>query len=396
MINTNQRYTRDRAWNEFLDGLSRLYNPDKILREKGLDISIYKHLTYDSHVDSCLTSREAGLLSSEFDIVPADTDADSRKIADFVRANLLNNHDIDLFSLIRYAQECIYFGYGVYEDCLRKDGSNLIYDKIVGLPPEWFAFGEDNRLLFLSKNNYNGEPVDDECTTLVQYRASYKNPYGEGKFSRIFYPTTLKKAFFKFGAQFAEKFGSVILYIATKSQDDGKTKKLLDMLYNMAQDSVGVIETTDELKTLPIDKSGSADLYINFISMCNAEISKALLGQTLTTETGGTGSYALGKVHFDVRADIVEHDKKFTAQVINRLIRKLVDINFSGIKQYPQLKYFEEDASNKEIADRDNVLYGMGVRFSKEYIASKYRIDINQIEIAENDTMPFSELKKKL
>ena len=41
----------------------------------------------------------------------------------------------------------------------------------------------------------------------------------------------------------------------------------------------------------------------------NSEISKAVLGQTLTTEIGSTGSYAAANTHMAVRQDIIDADK---------------------------------------------------------------------------------------
>ena len=42
---------------------------------------------------------------------------------------------------------------------------------------------------------------------------------------------------------------------------------------------------------------------------CNREMSKAVLGQTLTTDTAGaTGTYSTGRVHAQVRRDLVQAD----------------------------------------------------------------------------------------
>lgn len=45
------------------------------------------------------------------------------------------------------------------------------------------------------------------------------------------------------------------------------------------------------------NKSGSADLYDKLCERCNSEISKLVLGNTLTTEASKTGTQALGTVH---------------------------------------------------------------------------------------------------
>ena len=55
----------------------------------------------------------------------------------------------------------------------------------------------------------------------------------------------------------------------------------------------------------------------------------SILGQTLTTEIGSTGSYAASNTHMQVRQDIVDSDKKLVEGVINQLIQWIYEINFA-------------------------------------------------------------------
>jgi SPP1 gp7 family putative phage head morphogenesis protein len=385
-IMINQIYTREKSWHDFYDHIiNTLPNPDIILRGKGADVSIYRHLTYDSHVDSCITSRESGLLSSEYEFVTAGTSAADTKAKDFIN-DVFNNH-LDMNELLRYILECIYFGYGVQELIPLKSGSNIIYDKIIGLPAEWFGFDFlDNSLLFFSKEKpIEGEIVDMNNVNLIQYRGTYKNPYGEGKLARIFYPVSIKKAVMKYGADFAEKFGSVFLFLVTQSTDETKKKKALDMLFNMVQSGVGVIETSDELKELNVDKSGSSDLYTGLINLMNNEVSKAILGQTLTTENNtNTGSQAMATVHFDVRKEIIDSDKKFSCGIINKLIKRLVDMNMQ-VDNYPYLNFFEKETINLDRSTRDVNLQTLGVKPTLQYLEREYHFKPGDIEIVQTN-----------
>ena len=69
-------------------------------------------------------------------------------------------------------------------------------------------------------------------------------------------------------------------------------------------------------------------LVEKLIDKMNSEISKAILGQTPTTEIGSTGSYAAANTHMAVRQDIIDSDKKLVESVINQLIRWIYEINF--------------------------------------------------------------------
>ena len=67
------------------------------------------------------------------------------------------------------------------------------------------------------------------------------------------------------------------------------------------------------------------------------QISKAILGQTLTSDSGG-GSYAQSKTHNDVRHDLTVADCKALASTLRRdLIRPLCIFNFGEDKRIPYI-----------------------------------------------------------
>jgi phage gp29-like protein len=59
------------------------------------------------------------------------------------------------------------------------------------------------------------------------------------------------------------------------------------------------------------NKTASVDIYARLTEYFDKQTSKIVLGQTLSTNTGGAdggGAYALGKVHNEVREDILDAD----------------------------------------------------------------------------------------
>ena len=57
-------------------------------------------------------------------------------------------------------------------------------------------------------------------------------------------------------------------------------------------------------------KSGTSDLYKGLAQFCNQEISKHILGNTLTTEAGEKGTQALGSVQKKAEDLLLEQDKR--------------------------------------------------------------------------------------
>lgn len=65
--------------------------------------------------------------------------------------------------------------------------------------------------------------------------------------------------------------------------------------------------------------------------LCNTEQSKAVQGETLTTEIGGVGSYNASETHADVKADIVALDERGLASTIRRWMRAVFELNMPGL-----------------------------------------------------------------
>lgn len=62
---------------------------------------------------------------------------------------------------------------------------------------------------------------------------------------------------------------------------------------------------------------GSSELYDHLVDRCNAEMSKAILGNTLTTEAGKVGTQALGTVHNKGEQKLMEQDAVLELNLLN-------------------------------------------------------------------------------
>ena len=112
--------------------------------------------------------------------------------------------------------------------------------------------------------------------------------------------------------------------------------------------------------------------------LANAEISKVILGQTLTSAGSdkGSGSLALGKVHDDVRNEKKEVDAKGLMGAINQqLIRPLVTLNYGPQVAAPRWVIDYEDGEDLgAVAERDERLVGMGVPMPVSYFVKRYQL----------------------
>ncbi len=366
--------TRKRSFDFYSLGFN-LPDPDPILKEQGKDIRIYRELLSDSHVWACVQSRKSGILSLEWELNRGKARSRQVKIIE----NIFNQ--LDLTTIISEILDASMFGFQPLEIIWQKAGELIIPREIKAKPVEWFVFDDENNLKLKTKEKRLGEFLPDRKFLCPQYNPSYQNPYGERTLSRSFWSVVFKKGGMRFWALFTEKYGMPFLvgkHPRGASKDD--TESLADLLSSMVQDAIAVIPDDSSVEILEGSKNSSAEIYEKLIDKMNAEISKAILGQTLTTEIGSTGSYAASNTHMDVRKDIIDSDKKLVEKTLNQLIKWIYEINFTS-EQVPVFELYEEEDVDLALSQRDEILTKTGVKFTKEYFIKTYGFEDEDIEV---------------
>jgi len=354
-----------------------LPNPDPILKKQGKDITVYTELLSDAHLGGCVSSRKSGVKSLEWGIDRGKAKSRQAKLIEDVFNNL------NLERIIGEILEAILFGYQPLEVMWEKIGNYILPKDVIGKPPEWFVFNQENELRFRTRDNYiNGEELPEKKFLIPRNNATYQNPYGFPELSRCFWPITFKRGGLKFWVVFTEKYGMPFLVgkhprgITKEETDD-----LADMLEKMVQDAIAVIpdDSSVDIKEAS-SKGASADIYANLLEFCKTEVSIAILGQNLTTEVKG-GSYAAVKSHMAVRKDIINSDKKLVERTFNDLIKWIFEINFTSGER-PIFSMWEEEDVDKDLADRDKTLMDMGqIKFTKKYYMKTYGFEDEDIEV---------------
>lgn len=119
-------------------------------------------------------------------------------------------------------------------------------------------------------------------------------------------------------AQFCEIFGMPIREYTYDAEDDEAREKILEDARNEGGAATFIHPSGSELKLLESSgKSGSADLYNKLLDVCNNELSKIFLGNTLTTEASERGTQSLGTVQEKGEKKINEADKNYILNILN-------------------------------------------------------------------------------
>ncbi|WP_127488457.1 phage portal protein family protein [Paenibacillus ehimensis] len=364
-----------RVLNTFGAFMKSLPNPDIILKKTGKSAEIFEEMKTDAHVWAELTKRKSGVLSKDWDVLPASDDRRDLEIAAFVKETFERlNFDQDMRQML----DAVFAGRNIHELIWTEREGRWTIANMKDRPIEYFTFDIDGNLRFLrSPADIEGEPVPPgKFLAVVHESGDDHNPYGVALATKCFWAWQFKKHGFKFWAIFMEKYGmptAIGKYQPGASQAD--QDRLLDALVSLVQDAAVAIPANSSVE---FKEAGDAkgDAHEAFLRFCNAEISKAILGQTLTTELPSGGSYAASKTHEGVKDEIIEADAKMLMSAINTdLIPYLVAFNFGEVDSYPYFHIdFEPEEVHKEWVERDEKLVSMGVPISVDYFYEKYNI----------------------
>jgi len=375
--------SRDRSV-DFAAALAYLPNPDPVLKKQGRDISIYRDLLVDGHLWAVVQSRQAAVLGREWRIEPADSSRKARRAAEMCQAML---EALPMDAVLEQMLNAVLYGYSIQEIVWEPDGGQLRPARIDAKPQEGFLVGPDGRWRFRARDNYAGEELPEKHKFLITgSHATYRNPYGEPSLSRCFWPATFKKGGWRFWITFGEKYGLPwVVGKLPRGSTEADRQDLLDMLKNMIADAVAAIPADASVEILSVGTAAASPaIYDGLIGKCDAEMSKAILGQTLTTEVGPTGgAFAASQTHMEVRGDLADRDKSLAVDGLNTLLAWIVELNEGDPALAPRSSFVEAEDIRKDLADRDQVLLGQGVRFTKNYYLRQYSLEEEDFELTE-------------
>lgn len=358
---------------DFWSFMHYLPNPDPVLKKMGRDISVYREILSDSHVGGCVRRRKAAIKGLEWRITPTGNEK-----TDEILVSLFDRLPVN--QIINQILDATLFGYQALEVMWASENGLLLPTEIVGKPQEWFVFDEDNRLMLRTKENRNGDIVPEKKFLLATQQADYMNPYGRADLAMCFWAATFKKGGFKFWLEFAEKYGSPWLVGKyPRNANAHEIDELLDSMEKMLGTAVAAIPDDSSIDMLESgSKGGSSQVFDDFLRYCKSEIAIALLGQNQTTEAEANRASATAGL--EVTRDIRDDDASIVEGVFNQLLAWICELNFH-VDLLPTFELYEQESIDKLQAERDELLAGLGVQFTEQYIMRTYGFEEGDIVV---------------
>ncbi|WP_353613023.1 DUF935 domain-containing protein [Mangrovibacter phragmitis] len=173
---------------------------------------------------------------------------------------------------------------------------------------------------------------------------------------------------------FGEKFGIPIVvgkYGANASPEQIKT--LIDAISSIASDAGCAIPQSMQLDMQETaSRNNGGALFKEMAEWCDAQTSKAVLGQTMTTDNGS--SRAQADVHDRVRMDIVNWDARQLADTLNEfLVRPFIQFNYGPQENYPRIKMSVSEAEDlKSFVEALTPLIDRGMKIQESEIRDRF------------------------
>lgn len=328
----------------------------------------------DSHLFSQLQIRKNAVTGLDFEVIPFSDDEKDKEIADFVKEQLNSIEAIEeiFFDLL----DAIGKGIATSEIIWGMDDGKYIVEDIRWRHQKKFFWDHEDKFKVMTQEEPMGMELPPNKFIIHRYKARSGHPSRAGVLRVIAWMYLFKNYDVKDWVSFCEVFGMPLRlgkYNPSASQEEKEA--LMEALVMLGTDAAGIIPDNTEIEFKESSKTTSINVYESLARFCDEQMSKAILGQTLTSDSGG--SYAQSKTHNEVRHDLTLADCKSLASTLRRdLIRPLVLFNFGESKRIPLLRFDCEEAGNLQetVQIYDTLINKLGLKVSTNHVYKKFSV----------------------
>ncbi len=330
----------------------------------------------DPHYASVLGTRKRAITSIEPIVVAASKDDGDQRIADAVQAIIDDPDFVD--DCVTDALDALGKGYSLVEIMWERNAREWHPTGYQWQTQRHFLIDRKDGRTLRMKDPAKLDGVDLPPFKFVTHTPKLKSGLPvRGGLARLCAMAFLFKSYtLKDWMAFLEVFGMPLRvgrYGQGASHDNKRV--LLKAVREISTDAAAIIPRDMDIEFIEA-KGGQGNAVFGAMSeYLDKQISKAVLGQTMSTDEGASLSQA--QVHENVRHDIAKADARQVAATINRdLIRPFVDLNFGPQEKYPLVVFpVTEGEDIKVLADAVSVLVPLGLPVAKKNMLEKLGLD---------------------
>ena len=342
----------------------------------------------DTHLFSELQTRKNAVHGLDYDITPWSESAEDKKICEFVADCIFNMESFEDATLDLL--DALGKGFSMCEISWDITGGKAVIADLSWIHPKKAVFYErgasnmwaksyDMPRILTEAEPFNGEIMPPFKLVYHKYKARSGYDTRAGLLRVCAWMYLFKNYGLKDWVAFAEVFG---MPLRLGKYDPGASAADKDALAvairSLGSDAAGIISKSTEIEFVEtVKNTGGDNLFETLANFCDKQMSKAILGQTATTE-GTPGRLGNEDAQDKVRHDLIKADSESLAKTIrHQIIRPIVGYNFGWDKPLPWFKIMYEAA--EDLAQLMTVYKGaaeIGQPISQEHVSERFKIPL--------------------
>ncbi len=328
---------------------------------------IYRDVDVDLHLSGCILQREGFVLARSFKLVDEKGNENEEAAGFFAKPWFKQ--------LMHYALDANYWGHSLIElgDLATDINGRLAYSGVKLIPrkhviPEYHRVITDLGMDWTTGIDYHQPPFSDWLVEVGQ-------PDSLGLFLKAATQTIPKKNALAFWDTFAEIFGMPMRIAHTTTRDEKELAKMEKMLDEMGAAMWGMFQEGTDIEVVESTKGDAFNVYDKRVDRANSELSKLVIGQTMTIEDGS--SLSQSETHLEVFQNLVDADRDMLCDIINeQLIPRMIRHGFplKGL-------HFEWDDSVDYTPEQQKAIEELVVNnyeVESKYFEQKYGIPVGK------------------
>lgn len=327
----------------------------------------------DLHYASVIGTRKRALSGIEPRVEAVSDDARDLEIADAVRKLV---SPLTWPDLVEDLLDGLGKGYSVVEIVWDTGRTPWLPASYEHRDPRWFRYDDTARRTLLLRDGANpqGLPLPPRKFVVHEPRLKTGIPLRGGLARLVAWSFMFKHFTVLDWVAFVETYGMPIrIGRYGPGANDKDIAVLRRAVTDLARDAAAVLPDSMRVEFQQIAQSGSGfEVFHRLAEYLDSQISKAVLGQTMTADSGSSRSQA--EVHDEVRRDILRADARQLSATLNRdLVRPFVDLNYGPPPNgYPLLLHpVLEPEDTKLLVEALAKLVPMGLEVEASVIRDK-------------------------
>lgn len=186
---------------------------------------------------------------------------------------------------------------------------------------------------------------------------------------------------------FNELFG-IPMKVGTYDPNNPQTKTQLEDAFTKAGSASWLV--VPEGSTIDVKGAtgtGSVETFGGFSELCDNQISKLFLGNTMTSDVGSKGSLAQAQVHQEVEKAIAAADRQYVLDVLNQCVRQMLAMwGFEGTEA-GEFTFVEEEATltpDKRLEMMVS-LHDKVAPVKRELFEERFDVEFDEVELARRE-----------